>query len=312
MTLTASQSDRIAAVRRFNRFITRHVGALREGLLHSRYSLAEARLIYEIAQHETIGVTQLAQELGLDLGYLSRTVSNLEADGLLEKIRADGDGRQRLIRLTGKGRRLFATLDRRSSDEVATVLARLSESDQARLLGAMRVVEDVLVGAAPIEAPFVLRAHEPGDLGWVIERHGAIYADEYGWDATFEALVAQICADFVTHFDPTRERCWIAEMNGRRVGCVFVVKADEATSKLRLLLIEPEARGLGLGGRLVDECIAFARETGAETLTLWTNSVLTAARHLYETRGFKLTHAEPHHSFGHDLIGEHWDLQLSQ
>ncbi len=297
-------------MRRFNRFITRHVGALREGLLHSRYSLPEARLIYEIAQHESIGVTLLAQELGLDLGYLSRTVSKLEADGLLEKTRADGDGRQRLIRLTGKGRRLFATLDKRSSDEVADVLERLSDSDQGRLLAAMRTVEELLSGATPTEVPFLLRAHEPGDMGWVIERHGALYAEEYGWDTTFEALVAQICANFVTHFDPTRERCWIAEMNGRRVGCVFVVKADESTSKLRLLLVEPEARGLGLGGRLVDECVAFARASGASTLTLWTNSVLTAARHLYETRGFRLKDSEPHHSFGHDLIGEHWDLSL--
>lgn len=307
----AASTDRIAAVRRFNRFITRQVGALREGLLHSRYSLAEARLIYEIAQHESIGMTLLAQDLGLDLGYLSRTVSRLEAEGLLEKTRTAGDGRQRLIRLTGKGRRLFAMLDRRSSDEVAGVLARLSDSDQSRMLSAMRTIEDVLGGPTSKEVPFILRAHEPGDMGWVIERHGAIYADEYGWDTSFEALVAQICADFITHLDTARERCWIAEMNGQRVGCVFVVKVDDMTSKLRLLLVEPEARGLGLGGRLVDECIAFSRETGATTLTLWTNSILTAARHLYESRGFRLTNAEAHHSFGHDLIGEHWDLRLS-
>ena len=307
----AASTDRIAAVRRFNRFITRQVGALREGLLHSRYPLAEARLIYEIAQHESIGMTLLAQDLGLDLGYLSRTVSRLEAEGLLEKTRTAGDGRQRLIRLTGKGRRLFAMLDRRSSDEVAGVLARLSDSDQSRMLSAMRTIEDVLGGPTSKEVPFILRAHEPGDMGWVIERHGAIYADEYGWDTSFEALVAQICADFITHLDTARERCWIAEMNGQRVGCVFVVKVDDMTSKLRLLLVEPEARGLGLGGRLVDECIAFSRETGATTLTLWTNSILTAARHLYESRGFRLTNAEAHHSFGHDLIGEHWDLRLS-
>lgn len=303
-------TDRIAAVRRFNRFITRQVGALREGLLHSRYSLAEVRMLYEVAQHDTIGVSQLAQELGLDLGYLSRTVSKLEADGLFEKARAEGDGRQRLIRLTGKGRRLFASLDRRSNEEVAGVLGRISEADQARLLGAMHTIEEVLGGAPHTDTPFLLRSHEPGDMGWVIERHGAVYAEEYGWDATFEALVAQICADFVTRFDAARERCWIAEMNGKRVGCVFVVKADEATSKLRLLLVEPEARGLGLGGQLVDECVAFARASGATTLTLWTNSILTAARHIYEARGFTLKDAEPHHSFGHDLVGEHWDLAL--
>lgn len=303
-------TDRIAAVRRFNRFITRQVGALREGLLHSRYSLAEVRILYEVAQHDTIGVSQLAQELGLDLGYLSRTVSKLEADGLFEKARAEGDGRQRLIRLTGKGRRLFASLDRRSNEEVAGVLGLISEADQARLLGAMHTIEEVLGGAPQTDTPFLLRPHEPGDMGWVIERHGAVYAEEYGWDATFEALVAQICADFVTGFDAARERCWIAEMNGKRVGCVFVVKADEATSKLRLLLVEPEARGLGLGGRLVDECVAFARASGATTLTLWTNSILTAARHIYEARGFTLKDAEPHHSFGHDLVGEHWDLAL--
>jgi GNAT superfamily N-acetyltransferase len=174
----------------------------------------------------------------------------------------------------------------------------------------MHTIEEVLGGAPHTDTPFLLRSHEPGDMGWVIERHGAVYAEEYGWDATFEALVAQICADFVTRFDAARERCWIAEMNGKRVGCVFVVKADEATSKLRLLLVEPEARGLGLGGRLVDECVAFARASGATTLTLWTNSILTAARHIYEARGFTLKDAEPHHSFGHDLVGEHWDLAL--
>lgn len=310
MASGSSTADRVAAVRRFNRFITRQIGALREGLLHSRYSLAEVRILYEVAQHDSIGVSQLAQELGLDRGYLSRTASKLEADGLFEKARNEGDGRQRLIHLTGRGRRLFASLDRRSNEEVEGVLSRISEDDQARLLAAMHTIEKVLGGAPRADAPFLLRHHEPGDMGWVIERHGAIYAEEYGWDATFEALVAEICADFVNHFDPARERCWIAEMNGKRVGCVFVVKADATTSKLRLLLVEPEARGLGLGGRLVDECVAFARASGAEILTLWTNSVLTAARHLYDVRGFKLKDAEPHHSFGHDLIGEHWDLAL--
>ncbi len=310
MNSASSTTEPVAAVRRFNRFITRQIGALREGLLHSRYSLAEVRILYEVAQHESIGVSQLAQELGLDLGYLSRMASKLEADGLFEKARHEGDGRQRLIRLTGRGRRLFTSLDRRSNEEVAGVLGRIPEADQARLLAAMRTIEEILGGAPRADTPFLLRHHEPGDMGWVIERHGAVYAEEYGWDATFEALVAQICADFVNHFDPARERCWIAEMNGKRVGCVFVVKSDDVTSKLRLLLVEPEARGLGLGGRLVDECIEFSRASGADTLTLWTNSILAAARHIYEVRGFRLKDAEPHHSFGHDLIGEHWDLAL--
>ena len=301
---------RVDAVRRFNRFFTRRIGVLREGLLHSRYSLTEARVLFELANREETTATDLSRELGLDPGYLSRTLAGLEEQGLVARVRSERDGRRRLLSLTPDGEEAFSLLDSRSREEVAEMLGGLSEGDQRRLLEAMRTIEGILEDGLKFSEPFVLRAHEPGDMGWVVHRHGALYAREYGWDESFEALVARIVADFIDGYDPAKERCWIAEMGGERVGCVFLVKASDAVAKLRLLLVEPEARGLGLGNRLVEECIRFARNRGYEKITLWTNSVLDAARHIYEEHGFVLVDEEEHHSFGHDLVGQNWELAL--
>lgn len=303
--------DRIGAVRHFNRFFTRRIGVLREGLLHSPYSLTETRILFEIAHRDNPTASDLGRELGLDAGYLSRTLTRFEQQGLIEKVRAEHDGRQRLLRLTPEGENAFSLLDRRSRDEVAEMLNDLSEEDQQRLLKAIHNIESILDKKSfKFSEPFFLRPHEPGDMGWVTHRHGVLYAQEYGWDERFEALVAQIVAEFINNYKPVRERCWIAEMNGEIVGSVFVAQASEAVAKLRLLLVEPKARGLGLGTRLVQECIRFARRTGYQKLALWTNSVLKEARHIYQKSGFTLVAQEAHRSFGHDLIGETWELVL--
>jgi DNA-binding MarR family transcriptional regulator/GNAT superfamily N-acetyltransferase len=302
--------DRVRAVRHFNRFFTRQIGVLREGLLHSPYSLTEARILFEVAQRQTLTASDLCRDLGLDAGYLSRILARLEQQGLLAKVRSDSDGRHRLLRLTPAGDDAFALLNKRSHDEVAEMLGELSAGDQQRLLDAMRTIESVLGTGLKFSEPFILRPHEPGDMGWVTYRHGVLYAQEYGWDERFEALVAQIVADFVQNFKPGKERCWIAEMNGERIGSVFVVQDSATVAKLRLLLVEPTARDLGLGTRLVEECMRFARRTGYHKLTLWTNSVLVAARHIYQKTGFSCVAEEAHHSFGHDLIGETWELAL--
>jgi len=305
-----TREDTISAVRRFNRTFTRRIGVLRAGLLHSPYSLTEARILFEVAQRDNLTAAELGRALGLDAGYLSRTLAALDQRGLLEKVRSESDGRQRLLRLTPDGGDAFDLLDRRSRDEVGEMLDGLGDGDQQRLLAAMRTIEDVLDKDFKFSEPFVLRPHEPGDMGWVVHRHGVLYAQEYGWDERFEALVARIVSDFVTNYNPARDRCWIAEMNGAIVGSVFVVEADETTAKLRLLLVEPTARGLGLGARLVAECIRFARRAGYQTLMLWTNSVLVEARHIYAKAGFTLVAREEHHSFGHDLVGETWERAL--
>jgi DNA-binding MarR family transcriptional regulator/N-acetylglutamate synthase-like GNAT family acetyltransferase len=301
---------RVDAVRRFNRFFTRRIGVLREGLLHTSYSLTEARILFEIAHRDDPTASDLSRELGLDPGYLSRILAHLERRGLVEKVRSETDRRRRLLALTADGEDAFSLLDSRSREEVAEMLGELSEGEGRRLLEAMRTIESVLDESFKFSEPFFLRLHEPGDMGWVVHRHGVLYAREYGWDERFEALVAQIVADFVNNYDPARERCWIAEMSGERVGCVFLVKASDTVAKLRLLLVEPEARDLGLGTRLVEECIRFARRSGYQTLTLWTNSVLDAARNIYEKQGFELVEEEEHHSFGHALIGQNWELAL--
>lgn len=302
--------ERVAAVRRFNRLFTRQIGVLREGLLHSPYSLTEARIIFELASREGLTASELGSELGLDGGYLSRILAKLEGQGLLDKVKSESDGRQRLLNLTAEGKEAFELLDSRSRDEVAELLNELSGGEQQRLLEAMEMIEGILGHGLKYAEPFFLRQHEPGDMGWVIHRHGLLYAQEYGWDEHFEALVARICADFITSYDPKKERCWIAEMQGKRVGSVFCVRENDAVAKLRLLLVDPKARGLGLGSRLVEECIRFARRTSYQTLTLWTNDVLEGARRIYETKGFKLVAEERHHSFGHDLIGQNWELAL--
>ncbi|HSK99748.1 MAG TPA: helix-turn-helix domain-containing GNAT family N-acetyltransferase [Rubrobacteraceae bacterium] len=301
---------RIEAVRRFNRFFTRRIGVLREGLLHTPYTLTEARILFEIAHRDELTASELSRELGLDAGYLSRMLAGLERRGLVERVRSESDARRRLLSLTPEGRDAFSVLDARSREEVAETLEGHSEEEQLRLLQAMRTIERTLEKGFKYSEPFFLRIHEPGDMGWVVYRHGVLYAREYGWDERFEALVARIVADFINGYDPAKERCWIAEMNGERVGCVFVVKASDTVAKLRLLLVEPEARGLGLGSRLVEECIRFARSRGYQTLTLWTNSVLDAARHIYEEQGFVLVGEEEHHSFGKDLVGQTWELAL--
>src|SRR5579859_5089537 len=302
--------ERIGAIRQFNRFFTRQIGVLREGLLHSPYSLTEARILFELGGCDQLTASDLGRELGLDAGYLSRILASLEQQGLLEKVRSENDGRQRLLSLTTAGRSAFDLLDRRSRDEVLEMLDDLSEEDQQCLLKAMQTIESILTHGLKFSEPFVLRPHEPGDMGWITHRHGVLYAQQYGWDEHFEALVAQIVADFINNYNPERERCWIAEMNGEIVGSVFVVQSSETVAKLRLLLVEPRARGLGLGSRLVEECIRFARRRGYKKLMLWTNSVLLEARHIYEKTGFHLVAEEAHHSFGHDLIGETWELNL--
>ena len=301
---------RIDALRRFNRFFTRRIGVLREGLLHTPYSLTEARILFEIAKHDSLTASILSRELGLDPGYLSRILAGLQRQGLIEKTPSESDARRRLLAITPVGRDAFSLLDARSREEIAEMLGELSEEEQRRLLEAMRAIERILDKGFKYSEPFFLRTHEPGDMGWVVHRHGVLYAQEYGWDERFEALVAGIVADFINNLDPAKERCWIAEMEGERVGCVFVVKASDEVAKLRLLLVEPKARGLGLGSRLVEECIRFAKSRGYKTLTLWTNSVLDAARHIYEEQGFMLEEEEEHHSFGKDLVGQNWELAL--
>lgn len=311
-----SKDDRSAsvdAVRRFNRSWTRRIGVLREGLLHSPYSLAEVRVLFEIANRDEATASDLTRELGLDPGYLSRILAGLGRQGLVEKVPSETDGRRRLLSLTPEGEEAFALLDSRSREEVAEMLSGLSEEARRRLLEAMRTIEGVLdgkKGSFKYSEPFFLRTHEPGDMGWVVQRHGELYFREYGWDETFEALVARIVADFVDGYDAKRERCWIAEMGGERVGSVFVVEQSEEVAKLRLLLVEPKARGLGLGARLVEECVRFAKGRGYKKLVLWTNSVLDAARHIYEEQGFGLVEEEGHHSFGKDLVGQNWELDL--
>src|SRR4051812_45281810 len=301
----------VDAVRRFNRFYTRRVGALRAGLLGSPYPLPEARLVYEIGRRRECTASELAADLDLDAGYLSRLLRGLKRRGLLSAKRSAHDARASVLGLTAKGRKAHALLDARSRDEVAAMLGALPGGERERLVGAMRTVEDLLEKESSIEEKEIsLRAHRPGDIGWVVSRHGALYAAEFGWDERFEALVAEIAAKFIQQLDPERERCWIADMDGQPVGCVFVVKEKSTTAKLRLLLVEPRARGHGLGRRLVRECVAFARAKGYRKLVLWTQSNLAAARAIYRAEGFALVSSEKHASFGARLTGEYWELRL--
>jgi DNA-binding MarR family transcriptional regulator/GNAT superfamily N-acetyltransferase len=309
--MTPAPLDRhVHDVRRFNRFYTRRIGVLEARLLHSPFSLAEARVLFELAQRERPEAAELARNLGLDPGYLSRILRGFRRRRLLASRPVAGDGRRRELGLTAAGRAAFDELDRRSRSEVGGMLASLSSPDRARLVEALGAVERLLGAPAPPAPPVRLRGPAPGDLGWVVQRHGAVYAEEYGWDERFEALVAGVVAEFVQRFDPVRERCWIAERDGEKVGSVFLVRHSEEVAKLRLLLVEPGARGLGLGSRLVAECVAFARTAGYRRITLWTNDVLHAARHIYQTAGFRLVRREPHRQFGSGLVGETWELEL--
>ncbi|MHA2497370.1 MAG: bifunctional helix-turn-helix transcriptional regulator/GNAT family N-acetyltransferase [Candidatus Hodarchaeales archaeon] len=310
--MEAATKDRIAEIREFNRFYTRIIGVLRKGLLHSPFSLTEARIIFELAHKKELTATDLCRDLGLDQGYLSRILVRLEKQDVLQKVKSQKDGRQRILSLTPKGEKEFELLNTRASDEVADILQRLTESDQLRLIKAMKTIASILDEGFKYSEPFFLRTHHSGDMGWVTYRHGVIYSQEYGWNEEFEALVSQIVADFIKNYNPTRERCWIAEMHGEPVGSVFLVQdpEDVATAKLRLLLVEPRARGLGLGTRLVEECVRFSKECGYQKIVLWTNDVLVDARSIYIKKGFNLIDQEKHHSFGHDLIGEYWELIL--
>lgn len=306
----AALEQAIAQVRAFNRFYTQKIGVLNEGLLASAFTLTQVRVLWELAHRADLTAGELARALGLDPGYLSRVLADFERRGLLARTASRTDRRSSHLALTKKGARAFAPLDRRSHDQVAALLGTLTPDEQRRLLAALGAVQALLGAPAERSAPFVLRAHRAGDIGWVVSRHGALYHEEYGWDLTFEALVAEIAAAFLRHFDPQREHCWIAERDGVPLGSVFCVAQSKRVAKLRLLLVEPAARGLGLGNALVAECIRFARAAGYRTLTLWTNDILVAARHIYERHGFRLVREEKHHSFGRDLVGQYWELPL--
>jgi DNA-binding MarR family transcriptional regulator/GNAT superfamily N-acetyltransferase len=304
-------SGAVAAVRAFNRFYTSELGVLGPSFLRTPHTLAEARVLFELGQAERLEVSELRGRMAIDAGHLSRLLARLERQRLVERERSPADGRRQVARLTAAGAKAFATLDRRSADETAARLAALAEPDRRRLIAALADVRRLLDPAHAPAVP-VLRAPRPGDLGWIVQRHGELYADEYGWDASFEALVARIVADYAERHDPEREAAWIVELDGEPAGCVLCVRGDEAVAKLRLLLVEPRARGLGLGARLVDECIAFARRAGYRELTLWTNDVLVHARRIYERAGFELVDEDPHHSFGRDLVGQTWTLALAR
>jgi DNA-binding MarR family transcriptional regulator/GNAT superfamily N-acetyltransferase len=310
--MPAAPPDQVAAVRRFNRFYTRQMGLLDEGLLQSPFSLSEARVLYEIAHRTAPTAGTIGQELGLDAGYLSRILLRLRKAGLVSATTATGDRRQRLLALTPRGRRTFGALDARSSRDVGGLLGRLSPKVRGQLVQSMRRLETALSasGTASVSARAALRAPAPGDLGWVVQRHGELYAAEYEWNEEFETLVAGIVAEFAARHDARRERAWIAELDGIRAGSVFLVRQSDDVAKLRLLLVEPWARGHGLGRALVEACIDFARAAGYRTITLWTNSVLDAARRMYQRAGFREVGSERHRSFGHDLVSETWELDL--
>jgi DNA-binding MarR family transcriptional regulator/N-acetylglutamate synthase-like GNAT family acetyltransferase len=301
--------ERVAHVRAFNRFYTNVIGLLGEGLLRSPYSLTEARVIFELAQREVSEVADLRRDLNIDAGYLSRILARFEADGLIARDRSSADARRQVIRLTEQGVAAFGMLDRRSSEEVGKLLAGLSEEEQRRLIGAMGTIQQILEDRRPAEH-VVLRELDSGDYGWVIHRHGAVYAEEYGWDESFEALVARIVANYIERRVPERENAWIAELDGQRAGCIFCTKKEEAVAQLRLLMVEPWARGRGIGMRLVEQCIRFARRAGYRDMMLWTNDVLDDARRIYERAGFELRDQERHHSFGHHLLGQNWWKRL--
>jgi DNA-binding MarR family transcriptional regulator/GNAT superfamily N-acetyltransferase len=305
----AATEDRVAAVRAFNRFYTARIGVLRDGLLRTPHSLTEARVLYELGQREVTEVADLRREMDIDAGFLSRLLARLQRNGLVIRERSTDDARRQRIRLTEEGAAAFAELDRRSADEIGAVLEALPEDDQRRLVAAMDTVQEVLAHAPPA-AGFVLRAPRPGDLGWIVQAHGRLYAEQYGWDESFEALVAGIVADYAKNRDPRREAAWIAEVDGEPAGCVLCVRREEDGAQLRLLLVDPRARGRGIGGRLIEECLRFAQRAGYRHITLWTNDVLHEARRLYERAGFELVESAPHHSFGHDLVEQTWARPL--
>jgi DNA-binding MarR family transcriptional regulator/GNAT superfamily N-acetyltransferase len=301
----------VDSVRHFNRFYTRQIGVLSEHLLESPFSLSEMRVLYELAHRSLPTATELCNELGLDPGYLSRMLRAFERQGLLRRTSSTTDARQSLLSLTPKGRTTFVPYEKRSEDQVATLLAKLPPGQQGRLLEAMHTIEGLLEPKPGPHPAYVLRPHRSGDMGWVVQRHGELYWQEYHYDERFEALVAEICAEFIQNLDPDRERCWIAEKDGVNVGSVFLVKRSSSVAKLRLLLVEPSARGLGIGKRLVEECIRFARESRYKKILLWTQSELLAARGIYENAGFQKIAEEKHQSWSRkDLVAETWEMKL--
>lgn len=306
----ADVEQRIAAVRRFNRVYTPRMGLLGEGYLDSPFSLTETRVLYELAQRTGPTAADLSRDLELDAGYLSRILRGFSAQGLIVRKPSTSDGRASHVWLTPGGRAAFGPLDARVHDDIGAMLGELSIPNQIRTVQAMNTIERLLGCDPGLAGPYLLRTHQPGDMGWIVHRHGVLYANEYGWDERFEGLVARIVARFIERYDPQRERCWMAEKDGEIVGSVFVVKRSKTIAQLRLLLVEPSARGMGIGARLVEECIRFARQTGYRKIMLWTNDVLRAARRTYERAGFQLVADEPHHSFGHDLVGQTWELRL--
>jgi DNA-binding MarR family transcriptional regulator/GNAT superfamily N-acetyltransferase len=304
---------RIATVRGFNRFYTRQIGVLRKRFLDSPFSLGEARVLYEIASGRAPTASDVGRALDLDAGYLSRVLRQFEKRGLVRRQASASDGRQSHLTLSLRGRKAYAPLERRSQRETGAMLDKLNPADQLRLIAAMTTIQTLLGGKPQPTAPerrYTLRAPRPGDFGWAVKRNAELYAQEYQWTEPFEGVCAQIVADFANKFDAKRERCWIAEMDGENVGCIFLAKETESLARIRLLLVDPKARGLGLGGKLTDEAIRFARRAGYKKITLWTHRVLTAARHIYQKAGFKLMRSERHKSWGRPVVSEHWDLEL--
>ena len=301
----------VEAVRRFSRFYTRQVGVLNEGYNGSEFSLTEARVIYELAHREAATASDLAKYLGLDPGYLSRLLKNFQERMLVQRQASDLDARQYLLSLTELGQQRFAELNARSRGDMAKMLSALTARQQQRLISAMSEIEALLSAEPERGAPYILRPHQPGDIGWAVQKHGELYAREYGWDETFEALAAEVGAKFLRDFDPKKERAWVAEKDGENVGFVMLIRQSDEVAKLRMLLVDPKARGLGIGKRLVEECIRFARNRGYKKITLWTNDILVTACHIYRETGFKLMAEERHHSFGHDLVGQTWELDLT-
>lgn len=303
------QAD-VAAVRRFNRFYTRQIGLIEPKHLHTSVSLPEARIIYELAQRQPLSPKTLTEELGIDPGQMSRTLQGLQQRQLIARKPSEHDGRQIEITLTAKGRATFADLDKRTQDFVSAFLQELPPGSRSSVVKAMDSIERAFRSDGATRAPIVLRTHRAGDIGWIVARHSVLYTEEFGWSIDFEALVAEVAAQFIRTFDPARERCWIAEIDGQPAGSVMLVKGSKSVAKLRLLLVEPSARGTGVGKALVGECLRFARQAGYKSVTLWTQSILIPARQIYKDAGFRLVETKPHHSFGADLVGETWTLDL--
>lgn len=307
--MPAGTDDATAAIRDFNRFYTRQIGLLDQGFLGSAFTLTEVRVLYELAHRDSPTATEIARELSLDPGYLSRLLKKLERQGHLARGRDAEDARQRPLRLTRSGRRVFERLDQASGEQISAMISGLTPAQVSELVASMQTVRQLLQ-ADKAKKAYSLRPLRVGDIGWIIHRQGLSYAEEYGWDLTYEGLVAEILGTFVKQFDPAAENAWVAERNGAIVGSVFIVRESAAIARLRLLYVEPGARGLGIGRHLVDSCVAFAREKGYRTLRLWTNDVLVSARRIYQAAGFRLVKEERHHSFGKDLLGQTWELTL--